>query len=520
MVRLCTVLIAFLSMFLLPITHATPRDSDALVSEISNQAAQHTASVYHQAAIDSLAELVTYKTVAKPGLTPTTNPEFIGFKQALARLSQAFGLDYSDHGYVVLIGLGRQQDKVGVITHGDVQPADVEQWQHDPYTLDQHSVPGRLIARGTEDDKGAIVTALYAMKSIKELGIELDKRIELMVYMAEESNWDPLREFLKTFTPADINITIDAKYPVVTAEKGWSKIAFQIPNVLNSAQSITNQKTDSQPLLTYFGGGYISSQVPQQAKAIVLGANQQMISKLKAAAKTQNQMRYRFEASNNQVTIFAEGKATHSSTPQNGVNALTHLAQVLSEFSWPKSQASLTVAFVNDMIGLGLYAEKFGDIAYADSFMGKMTLAPTIIEQTDTASKVNINLRRPRGKSAELLDEQTMKALVQWQNARQVKLQSIETYWGQPLVVEDAPHLSTLLNVFEQYTGITDPQPVSIGGSTNSKLFPNALSFGPAMPGVEYTGHTENEFITVEQLRLNLKMYAAVLVELAGKSKR
>ena len=51
--------------------------------------------------------------------------------------------------------------------------------------------------------------------------------------------------------------------------------------------------------------------------------------------------------------------------------------------------------------------------------------------------------------------------------------------------------------------------------STNSKLFPNALSFGPAMPGVEYTGHTENEFITYKQFMLNLKMYTAAFVELA-----
>ena len=56
---------------------------------------------------------------------------------------------------------------------------------------------------------------------------------------------------------------------------------------------------------------------------------------------------------------------------------------------------------------------------------------------------------------------------------------------------------------------------MSIGGGTNSRLFPNAVSFGPGMPGAVYTGHSEHEFISEEQLLKNLEMYTAVLVELA-----
>jgi dipeptidase D len=37
------------------------------------------------------------------------------------------------------------------------------------------------------------------------------------------------------------------------------------------------------------------------------------------------------------------------------------------------------------------------------------------------------------------------------------------------------------------------------------------------MPGEEYTAHTEHEYISPEQMRLNLRMYAAMLVELAGR---
>jgi dipeptidase D len=69
--------------------------------------------------------------------------------------------------------------------------------------------------------------------------------------------------------------------------------------------------------------------------------------------------------------------------------------------------------------------------------------------------------------------------------------------------------------VFSYYTSIKQAQPIAIGGGTNSRLFPHAVSFGPAMPGVVYSGHSEHEFITTKQLLLNLKMYTAVMVELA-----
>ncbi|WP_299806141.1 dipeptidase [uncultured Shewanella sp.] len=499
-----------LAYFSAPILAATLLSAPVLaVTTQSQKVADYAVDTYSEKMVTNLAELVRFNTQAVEGLTPDTNPEFIGFKAKLTALSTELGLDVSDHGYVMLIGLGDSEDKLGVITHGDIQPANAELWAQSPYILDLESEPGKLIGRGTEDDKGAIVTAMYAMKSIKDKNIELNKRIELMVYMAEESNWQPLRDFLKVYTPADINITIDAEYPVVTAEKGWSQIAFTIPNI-HIDQSL------KQPQLLSFDGGSFASQVPQQASAKLKNVDSELVTALKQKAQTQSQMNYRFEALGDDLMIYADGKSTHSSTPEDGINAVTHLADVLSIHSWPRTTASLTQAFIDEMVGLGIYAEQFGDIAYKDDFMGEMTLAPTVVKQSALGTEITINLRRPIGKTAELLDSETFTAMQTWQQNHNVKVAGLETYWGKPMVMENAPHLDTLLNVFGHYTGTKDPQPVSIGGSTNSKLFPNALSFGPAMPGVEYTGHSENEFITYEQFMLNLKMYTAAFIELAA----
>jgi len=485
-----------------------PLSAQALMP-VSESTAEYAVKTYAAGMLDSLTRLVSYKTVSAEGQTPDTHPEFIGFKRELSQLSQKLGLDYSDHGYVILIGLGNSKKKLGIITHGDVQPANPQLWQSNPFVLDMTSKPGKLIGRGTEDDKGAIVTAMYAMKSIQDKGLVLDRRIELMVYLAEETDWDPLRAFLKTYTPADINITIDAQYPVVTAEKGWSKINFVIPPQADAPLS------DKRARLVSFSGGAFSSQIPQQAHAELSGVSDELQTALKAHGELQLGMRYRFDTKGDSLVIFADGKAAHSSAPEDGVNAVTHLAELLSIHHWPRSQAALTQSFIHEMVGLGIYAEQFGEIGYEDNFMGAMTLAPTVIKQTKDGTEVVMNLRRPTGKSPELLDKQTLNALNEWQEKHETALIDIDTYWGTPMVMDGAPHQETLLKVFSHFTGVKDPKPVAIGGSTNSKLFPNALSFGPTMPGVEYTGHTENEFMTHEQFMLNLKMYTAAFIELA-----
>ncbi|MGE6649046.1 dipeptidase [Shewanella colwelliana] len=504
-------LTAFFSICISPATNATIEHNHAPISTLAIETAELAVSQYGNETVKSLASLVRYKTVAVDGMTPDTNPEFIGLKRELKALSETLGLDYADHGYVVLIGLGESKDKLGVITHGDVQPADATLWQTDPFELNKISMPGLLIGRGTEDDKGPIVTAMYAMKTINDRGLKLNRRIELMVYMAEESDWDPLKAFLDTFTPAEINITIDAEYPVVTAEKGWSQIKFIIPNVADALVGSAS--------LVEFSGGVFASQIPQQARAEIVNIDAKLVTLLKHRAEKHPGVQYQFIQQGNSLTVLADGKSTHSSTPEDGVNAVTHLAMLLAGYHWPATTAALTQRFVGQMIGLGLYAEQFGEIGYSDPFMGQMSLAPTVIKAVEQGTEVTINLRRPLGKTAQTLDEQTFKALSNWQQANDIELIDVDTYWGEPKLMDKAPHLNTLLSVFGHFAGVENPQPVAIGGSTNSKLFPNALSFGPAMPGVEYTGHSEHEFITHEQFMLNLKMYTAAFVELAVQAK-
>lgn len=476
------------------------------VSTAATAAARHARQAYGEKVIDSLAGMVSFNTVADDKVPFDKNPQQLGFKRFIKQEATRLGLDFADYGYVMVVGLGQGKERVGVITHGDVQPVDPSKWKQSPFKLDRTSEPGLLLGRGTEDDKGPIATAMYAMKAIKDRKVPLKKRIELYIYMAEESDWAPLQAFLKDHTPPQTNITIDAGYPAVTAEKGWGAVRVTLPDSPSAPGSTA--------LIASFTGGFFDSQIPEDARAMIDNADAQLEAAIRARAAQQQGMHYQFTWEDKRLTVTAKGLAAHSSKPEDGVNAIAMLADALAVQHWGASQAGMMVDFVNDMIGTSLTGEKFGKIAYSDDFMGPMTVSPTTLKPTEAGLTLGINLRRPRGKTTEQLTGEITAAFDAWKAQNQPRA-TLATQIGEPWVQDNAPQLPTLMKVFFHYTGIQDPQPISIGGGTNSRLFPRAVSFGPAMPGKVYTGHSEHEHITEKQLMLNLEMYTAVLVELA-----
>ena len=418
----------------------------------------------------------------------------------------ALGFDYQDLGHTVLIGMGEQSQKVTIVTHGDVQPADASKWQQSPFEIDSTSEPGKLIARGTEDDKGAIATALYAMKAIKDQGITLENRIELMVYLAEESDWAPLKELMKTYKQPKYAVTIDASYPVVVAEKGWSLVA----------PTFTGTSPQTGVYVSELEGGAFVSQIPEDASAVLHNASDADIETLNTNIATLKDVKVAVTEVNQGIKVSVKGTSAHSSEPEAGFNAIAHLAEVFKGIELENNSDGQAIEFINQLIGLDLYGNNFGEIAYSHDFMGPMTVSPTLLKRDGNDITLSVNMRRPVGKDEAKLQQQIDTALASWQASNQVQLKNIDIVIGTPMLLDSAPHAQALLDIFKHFTGDEDAGFVSIGGGTNAKLFENAVSFGPSMPGKKYTGHSEHEFITVEQLKLNLKMYTAMMIKLGN----
>ena len=492
--------------------------SDSPPSAPARAAADRAVTSYFDAVVDTLADLVAFRTVVDDGVPNPWNPEFVRLKAYLADAAARLGLDFEDHGAALVLGLGRSPDRLGLLTHADVRPADAAAWQTDPFTLDRDTEPGRLLGRGVEDDKGAVAAALYSLKALRDEGLPARRRVELIVSLHEESDWTPFREFLAGWTPPPLNIALDALYPVVTGEFGAGAIRVTLRDGAPSA-------SPGEPrLVSFTGGGYLS-QVPGSAEAVVAGADETLVAALARDAAEADGGWFEVDrgvaavgtdAEGDTVRIRSHGVAAHSSAPWTGRNAITQLAALLGRHPWPPTAAGTMVRFVNDMVGAGHHAERFGDLAYAHQVMGRLTLTLATLTAADGGGLVAaINIRRPAGRTGPAVEKTVRAALDAWRRRTGLPLECA-TDIGDPYYVESAPHVPVLLDVFRHYTGRTAPGPISVGGGTQARLLPNGVNFGPAMPDEPYTGHSDHEFMTVDRLRLNLRMYTAALADLAG----
>lgn len=487
-----------------------PAVTQDVPSARARDVAAHALDEYGESALHTLGELVAFDTFQREGVPNAEHPSFRSMSAYLERIAGELGLDFADHGAVVVIGLGDSDARLGVVTHGDVQPADASKWARSPFVMDTESEPGRLVGRGTEDDKGPIACALFAMKAIRDKAVPLQRRIELIISYTEESDWSPFQEFLANHPPPELNVAFDAEYPVVVAEKGWCTIEVSFPLDREAA-------APDAPFLESFRGGFFLSQVPEDAEAVIRHPHPELEARLLAAARANEDVRFEFLPAPGKLTVRARGVSAHSSKPAEGRNAIVHLGALLAVHEWPRTGAGWMVDFLNERVGTGHLGEKFGDLAYEHLFMGPLTLSFGTLAERDGRLVGGINLRRPAGRSEESVRTAIAAAVESWKSESGCPDVQYSSYVGGPHLPLEPAHVPVLLDTFRAYTGMTGAEPISIGGGTHARLVPNGVNFGPAMPGTPYTGHSEHEFMTREQFLLNLQMYTSLLVDLTAE---
>ncbi|CED82933.1 cndp dipeptidase [Phaffia rhodozyma] len=99
----------------------------------------------------------------------------------------------------VLASLGDDPKKKTILLYGhyDVQPALVSDgWDTDPFVLTPHE-DGRLIGRGSSDDKGPILGWLNVIEAHKNLGLELPVNLKMCFEGMEESGSEGLDELIE-----------------------------------------------------------------------------------------------------------------------------------------------------------------------------------------------------------------------------------------------------------------------------------------------------------------------------------
>ena len=134
------------------------------------------------------------------------------------KLGEEFGFQTKNvEGVCGHIEYGEGDEIFAVLCHVDVVPA-IGNWTDDPY----HPVvrDGKIFGRGTSDDKGPAIAAIFALKTLKDLGIKLNKRVRLIFGTDEETGSRGLRRYLEVEERPDYGISPDADFPIIYGEKG------------------------------------------------------------------------------------------------------------------------------------------------------------------------------------------------------------------------------------------------------------------------------------------------------------
>ena len=384
---------------------------------------------------------------------------------------------------------GEADEMVAVLGHLDVVPAG-DGWTCDPWSGEIRD--GKIWGRGTTDDKGPSIAALYALAAVRDAGLPIRRRIRVLLGCNEETGSADVKYYLAHGgeTPV-MGFTPDGEYPVIIGEKG----------IINATFSRTYTQ-DGKLRLISIQGGSAPNVVPAHATAeFECDANiADQMTAMQAPDVT-------FRKTLRGFIVEANGVSAHGSTPGLGENAIGRLVLALDNLPLEGDLAS-AIHFLAEKLGMETDGASAG-IALYDDVSGGLTLNWGTIAGDDQKFSLKINYRYPVTFSYEDCGPAFNKLFLD------AGFTLDQEGWKDKLYFPaDSELVSSLLKVYREQTGL-EGEPKSIGGGTYAKSIPNLLAFGPIFPGDEIREHKPDEYITIDNLVKNAQIIAAAMYTLA-----
>ncbi len=413
-----------------------------------------------------------------------------------------FGFEVRDiDGYAGDISYGSGPQTMGMLAHLDVVPLG-DGWTHDP--LGGEIEGGRMYGRGTTDDKGPALCALYAMRAVKEAGIPLKDGVRLILGCDEETGMSDMRHYASKIRMPDYGFSPDAEFPVINIEKGGVNMRLSKVTGGESGAAI--------PVYSLYTGER-PNVVPAEATAVV-GLDFLTLDALneKLAAIEKAHDRFRLSAAaegEGAAKITAAGKGAHAAMPEGGVNAAGMLLIALKALGAGGEGARAAIAMLADAVGMEYTGKSLG-IACADELSGALTCNLGILRYDGNELSALLDIRYPLCGSEELMLGQAAKRVAE--AGMSVCCAASHT----PLhVPADSKIVRGLLKVYHEVTGLP-AYTIAIGGGTYSRMMPNTVAFGVCFPGDMDVCHIADEYIDVEKMMLGVKIFAHAIAEIAG----
>jgi predicted dipeptidase len=404
---------------------------------------------------------------------------------------------------------------LGLVIHGDVQPAEPDAWSFSPF--EGRVENGFVMGRGAADDKGPLVQALLAMKSLAESGLTRTHTIRLLAGSEEESASGEIAEYLKTHAPPDYSLVLDSEFPVVVGEKAWDGLALVAP--LASRPGVAKPYR-----VEYFNAGLSASIVPDRAEVKLrwTDGTSNLTSAAEALRKTKMPEGTRLVVEGGeggQLRVVAYGKSSHAGVnATGGRNALVALAKAL-EGKLPSSGADDLLAFARmagqDLYGTGLGLTK-NDPVWGRYVVNVATVKP--LEADPSKVVLTINLRRTPPRTGPQSKAYLLEQVARFNQRTGASLtidEKLSFFGDEPLSFDtNAKIVRRLMDVYARATG-TRAKPAISGGGTYAKRLPNAIAFGMWFPGKPYPGHDVDEKISIDDLQRGARVLIHALVDIA-----
>lgn len=378
-------------------------------------------------------------------------------------------------GYCGVIEYGEGEETLGILAHLDVVP-EGEGWTYPPYGGEIHD--GRIYGRGTLDDKGAAVSAIYALKAVMERGKPMRRRVRIILGCDEEIGSLGVEHYLSVEGQPTMAFTPDAEYPVVNSEMGILQATYH--KAYESSLRIDC--------------GSAANVIPGSASATLPFAP--------VSVPVPEGFGLRIEGN----TVTVTGRGGHASMPEFAKNALQVLLQVLCQQPLGAEDRAV-VSALHGLWQRDLHGESLGvDVTDAS---GRTTYSPDILRMDETGVTFVCDCRHPFTLEAEQVLALGDRA---YGAAGFVRTKSVQKKGH--FIPEDSELVSTLMQVYNSVQG-GNSKPLSMGGGTYAREMQNAVAFGIVREGEESMCHMPDESISIQDMEFNTLVMAQAIDRLA-----
>ncbi len=442
--------------------------------------------------VKTLVRIDSKKGMAMPG-----KPFGIGPAQAIEaaqKMMENYGFSTRNYeNYVVTGDFNNKEKQLDILAHLDIVTVTPDWTVTQPF--DPIIVDGKLYGRGTADDKGPAIAALYAMRAIKECGIDLKKNVRLILGADEECGSSDLEYYYSIEKEAPMSFTPDAEFPLINIEKGRLAKEFSIKfekeelssevvdyysiekeapmsftpdaefpliNIekgrLAKEFSIKFEKEELSSEVVAVHGGDKANVVPANAYALIRGLSKETVEA--AASKETDGVAYTVTEEDGLIKVAAKGAAAHASTPEMGKNAVCALLGLLSRLPLAAGKKQAAIAACAKLFPTADYHGAALGIDMADEISGTLSMNLGIINLENEVLIGEFDSRIPLCGTDENVTEVIRKNM-----AEHGLILEDGKMIGAHHVPADSPLVKSLLDSFEKYSGIKG-EPMAIGGGT------------------------------------------------------